>query len=519
MQLVQILDSVPALDYSSGGLQTLNRGYYVYVTEACNIRCNYCFVDDKHNHNHLFDPVSYPREADKEDRVGKVIDWILNDPEGRQSKYIHFFGGEPLIRAKSIARMCEELTRRAATELKGCQITFGITTNGTLLTEENCLMMKKWKIGVQLSLDGSEEGNDVHRQLMGGDQRAQGMTQNQNELTNGKKYGAFKMVKVDNYLKHFGTNARMTLTVHNLKYLNKSVEELSARGFKSFSVIPDSDAGEWLQNNKLEEYRDEIEKLWRYSLEHPEITINFIYDINQKLFKGKTPDHLCQAGRNVIGISVDGALWPCHDFLGKFQKDPAKVRELQIGHIDLGWTTNTTKFEDVKCDSSVKSGAGYDCNTCHAKTVCERGCPYVNYTSSGAIKTVGEMYCRLTRINVDIALRIHMTTGKLDPTKQVAHPLPPSDQIQRVAFQYFKQEAPFGRAHDGTPLLPGPARAKELGLDAVLEPQADGKYAPAAVAGTPLASSQAATFDGERGMSSFITNPGIKIAEGLVARV
>lgn len=504
MQLVQIAQNVPELAFGSAGLRTANRGYYVYMTEACNIRCNYCFVDDKHNHNHLFDPVSYEREAGKDDMLLKVVDWILKDPDGRSSKYVHFFGGEPLIRAKSIDRFCQLMKDRAPIEVPGCSITYGITTNGTLLTEENCLMMKKWNIGVQMSLDGSEEGNDVHRQIMGGDQKAQGMTQNQNEETHGRKYGAFKMVKIDNYLKHFGTNARMTLTVHNLKYLVKSVDDLRERGFKSFSVIPDSDAGEW--NAHLEEYRDQIEKLWLYSLDHPDVLINFIHDVNSKLMKAnEMPEHLCQAGRNVVGISVSGALWPCHDFLGKFSKDPAEVSALQIGHIDQGWTTNTEKFSDLKCDDEIKSGAGHDCKTCHAKTVCERGCPYVNYTSTGVVKTVSEAYCRLTRINVDIGLRMTLRQGKLRSTAPAD--LPVDEVLKVVAYEHFKQTAPFGKNSAGVPLLPGPAVAKSMGLEAVLQRgvgSKNGQLKPPARVG---AETEGVGFDGEQGRSSFISHP------------
>ena len=29
------------------------RGYYVYVTEACNLRCSYCFVKEKTNQRHF----------------------------------------------------------------------------------------------------------------------------------------------------------------------------------------------------------------------------------------------------------------------------------------------------------------------------------------------------------------------------------------------------------------------------------------------------------------------------------
>ena len=130
--LVQILPQATPLEFGLEGLKTQNRGYYIYLTEACNIRCSYCFVSEKHNNRHLWDPVTFDRDSGKEDMVGKIISFIVNDPEGRATKCIHFFGGEPLIRAKSIERICSEITEKLKVVAPNCKITWGITTNGSL---------------------------------------------------------------------------------------------------------------------------------------------------------------------------------------------------------------------------------------------------------------------------------------------------------------------------------------------------------------------------------------------------
>ena len=492
--LVQLqTEPLKPLDFGPGGLTTTNRGYYIYMTEACNIRCSYCFVDDKHNHRHLHDPVSYEREADKVDMVGKIIDFIVNDPNGQMSKYIHFFGGEPLIRAKSIDRICREVNERIKVLLPKCTITWGITTNGTLLTDENCQMMKRNGIGVQLSLDGSEEGNDVHRQLMGGDQAKKRIGHNFSDVeTTGEKYGAFKLVKIANYLKYFGDNARMTLTIDNLRFLNQSIVEMKAMGFKSFSVIPDSDAGSW--DGHWDDYREEVTKLWDRCMQDDTITVNFVKQIMDGLMANKpAPTHLCQAGRNVIGISVDGDIYPCHDFLGKYSKNPQTAHDLQIGHIDKGWTLNTAKFEDVKCDSNVVSGAGYDCKTCHAQSVCERGCPYVNHASEGAVKTVNSTYCRITRINAEIALLMKFKYGKLSENTKLA-PAPVADPRSAIALALFDQQAPYGRGSDGRALLPGPALASQNGWTHLLPGVPASSSVPSSLTLGLAAPSQGATL-------------------------
>lgn len=390
--LVQIQTSPEAFEFGHDVLKTQNKGYYVYVTEACNLRCGYCFVTDKQNDRHLPD-----------DMVEKVLDFIMNDTEGQKSKYVHFFGGEPLIRAKTVDRMAGRLKEWAA-EHK-CELRLGITTNGTMLTEDNCEMLKRHGIGVQLSVDGSEEGHNVHRQIMGGSQVGLAPS------------GAFHLIKFENYFKYFGgksPNCRMTVTPQNLEYLLRSLQELSElHGFKSFSVVGEGDSV-WSKAD-IQRYREMMEKVfhwWATEARKKDIIVNVIKSAMDKLGNRKITDHLCQAGRNVIGITVDGEIFPCHDYSGKFSKDPEQRKSLLLGTITGGYTSNVKNYESHKVfeegELRVKSGAGYDCLTCHARFACEKGCPYMNRSSTGDDWTVSPNYCEFNRIHTDLALRFVM---------------------------------------------------------------------------------------------------------------
>lgn len=440
MDLVQIQNS--PLEFDHNALHSDGRGYYIYTTAACNLRCSYCFVSDKQNDEHMPD-----------DMVDDVIKFITEDPAGRSTKYIHFFGGEPLLRAEAIWKICEGVRKGAPA---GCKVTWGITTNGTLLTEEVCKLLKKYEIGVQLSLDGSEEGNNVHRQIMGGSQVGL------------PPAGAFHLVQIDNYMKYFGSNARMTVTVHNLQFLSKSLQDLKERGFKSFSIIPDTDCGPW--EGHWEEFREEFEKVWWFWLENREtIQINIVNQVLDKLTGDRQcPDHLCNAGRNVIGIGVNGDIWPCHDFLGKFRTNPEEIQKLLIGNVRKGWTPNVKMFENLKVAGVVKSGAGYDCNKCYAAWACDRGCPYVNYTNTGDIRTVNSTYCKVTRIYSEFALKfmsLMRDTYVMKPKKALEKMAPTSqDEIWReIAARYYQQQAPFGKTKSGRALMPGPVTMRSNG--------------------------------------------------------
>jgi uncharacterized protein len=433
---------MPALEYGIQPLPFSNRGYYIYVTEACNLRCNYCFVSDKTNSRHL-----------TPDMADKVLAFVKADACNLKQTYIHFFGGEPLIRPSVVDYLAGQL--RAWSKERNFKLKLGITTNGTLLTRQNCEILKRHDIGVQLSLDGSKEGNNVHRQLMGGAQRGL------------RPAGAFDLVQIENYFEYFGKgrpNCRMTVTIHNVRFLARSIRELHARGFRSFSIIPDADCGAWTEDY-LAQYEAEMASVFEYWATHREIEVNAIEQTIDKLARKRMQPQLCQVGRSILGITVDGDIYPCHDFSGKFSTDPSERAKLLIGNVEKGFTINQLRFSDLATEKA-KSGNGYDCPTCWAKWVCGRGCPYMNYARSGDLLQVNSVYCATTRINVTLALR---WMSVLDDYRF----LQPKDigamrmKLARAVLNSAggEEEAPFGRNKEGKALLPSPARMRQLGFD------------------------------------------------------
>jgi len=431
-----------ALEYGIEPLSFTNRGYYIYVTEACNLRCNYCFVSDKTNNRHL-----------TPDMADKVLTFIKSDGRNLKDTYIHFFGGEPLLQPSMVDYLAGQL--RAWARERSIKLKLGITTNGTLLTTQNCEMLKRQDIGVQLSLDGSKEGNDIHRQLMGGTQCGL------------RPAGAFDLVNIQNYFNYFGRgrpNCRMTVTIHNLRFLAKSIGELHAMGFKSFSIIPDTDCGAWTEDF-LVQYEAEMSKVFAYWATHREIEVNTIEQTIEKLAQKKATLKLCQVGRSILGITVDGNIYPCHDFSGKFSTNPAERAKLLIGHVEKGFTANQHRFSDMDIEKA-KPGNGFDCSTCWAKWVCGRGCPYMNYARSGDIFQVNSVYCAITRIHTTLALQ---WMSALDDFR-LLRPKDITAIRQKLAKAVLnagggEEDAPFGRNKNGRAFLPSPMKMRQLGFD------------------------------------------------------
>ena len=77
---------------------------------------------------------------------------------------IGFYGGEPLLELELIRQVVEYSEKLFA----GKKLTFSMTTNGTLLTEEMIPYLKEHGIKLMISLDGPKEINDQNRVFQGG---------------------------------------------------------------------------------------------------------------------------------------------------------------------------------------------------------------------------------------------------------------------------------------------------------------------------------------------------------------
>jgi uncharacterized protein len=273
-------------------------------------------------------------------------------------------------------------------------VRLGITTNGTLLTLQNCELLKRHQIGVQLSLDGAQRGNDVHRRLMGG-------------TKDDRSFGAFESVQTSNYFEYFGgqrPNCRMTLTVDNLPFLTESIEALHQLGFRSFSIIPDADCGAWT-GDQLSHYEAQMNQVFAYWAAHRDIAVNTVDKTIRQLTRKAARTHLCRVGTTVVGITIDGDIYPCHDFAGRYAADPEQRHKLLIGNVDSGYCRNLANFCDLAVKPDGAAEGGRDCTACWAKWVCSHGCPYMNNARTHDARTVNPAYCAMTRINSSIALR------------------------------------------------------------------------------------------------------------------
>lgn len=134
--------AIKAMDRSSRGVKT----YTILPTTACNARCVYCYEQGM--------KVSTMSES----TADKVIDFILKTKRSEEIT-LCWFGGEPLVAANIINRICMGLNE------KGVSFKSRIITNASLFTPELLdTAVNVWHLKrAQVSVDGSKSDYEARK--------------------------------------------------------------------------------------------------------------------------------------------------------------------------------------------------------------------------------------------------------------------------------------------------------------------------------------------------------------------
>ena len=142
--------------------QTELTNYYPYhmtlnLTNACNLACQYCFVNQENK--------TMPLDIAKKgiDFIWKNLQYHkyeLKDIELTETSSIIFFGGEPLLTFHTVLK---PLVLYMEKTYNLNEFVLQITTNGTLLNKEILDFFNQYHIGMLISFDGIQEIQDKNR--------------------------------------------------------------------------------------------------------------------------------------------------------------------------------------------------------------------------------------------------------------------------------------------------------------------------------------------------------------------
>lgn len=125
------------------------------LTQNCNFRCKYCIYSDDSSVRQR----SHSQQKMSWATAKKAVDFLWEHSIDSPDINIGFYGGEPLIEFPLMKQVVEYSKKK----FYGKNLTFNITSNGTLLSDEIILYMQENNVSLLVSLDGPQEVNDLNR--------------------------------------------------------------------------------------------------------------------------------------------------------------------------------------------------------------------------------------------------------------------------------------------------------------------------------------------------------------------
>lgn len=333
------------------------RNLVMHITEACNLRCDYCYIQKT------------PRVMNRQVAEQSVRFLFDHAPEGDDPLSITFFGGEPLLEPGLIEYIHALASQQGG--VRGREVTFGMTTNATLITAQNAQMIKRLGISVRLSLDGVGDAHDRHRRTISGK-------------------GSFDLIR--RQLGHIAeiesVSVRLTVSPDTAAQLPASIQWLSDHGFNSISFSPVTEA-EWSEES-LAQLLEAQQQLYRIQNASDGVKISHIGKTERAL-AAQGPRWGCGAARGFVAVDPEGYLYPCHRFVGYFRNGETQ----RVGHVARGFDIQRREYYLAANHSSARQGCGHgmfspevpdqekNCQQCQLLPVCGSNCMAVSEYMTG----------------------------------------------------------------------------------------------------------------------------------------
>jgi uncharacterized protein len=328
------------------------------IAQSCNLSCSYCYADEGRFGGH--------KRMMTVDTALAAIDRLLESP-GTERISVGFIGGEPLLNRPVLHASVAYAADRAAR--LGRNISFGITTNGTLLEPDDIALFRSHPFAVTVSLDGPRDLNDSLRRFRNLRSSFDAATDRMRPLL--QDPGCARIA------------ARATITRRDLN-IAEHVDALASAGFCEIGVSPlrtSPDAALALTEDDWPVYLSAVktaaEKEWQRVQRGGDFLFSNLAIALKELHRGAWRTLPCGAANNYVSVSARGDYFSCHRtiddprfFLGSSEAGPshdARQAFVRARRVDTQQPCRT-------CWARYLCGGG-----CHAEVVRSgrAGCDYI----------------------------------------------------------------------------------------------------------------------------------------------
>ena len=347
------------------------------LTTKCNLRCTYCCYSGNYRNTRSHGNISM-----KFKDVDKVLNFI-NINASQRPVIISFYGGESLLEIDILKEFVRKAQLRWEEDVK-----FEISTNGTLLTDENIEYFVNHGFSLFISLDGSASIHDRQR-----------------IYSNGK--GSFEAIRMslksfsDNYPDFYKNNVHLMMTVidvSEMPYIAKEWHEDELLNSKTpiriSSVAPNYSLG--VEKENVDDCLSKYMSILKYYEKHPQYELlrvffeRFLAEwINRPIINLDINENAptCVPNNTKLYIDVEGKIGIC-------EKIPDIYR---IGSLSTGLDFQAINNIADKTATIIKSR----CGKCPVARLCDI-CPNVIDLSDDEMN----VYCHNQRVIQEVKFRI-----------------------------------------------------------------------------------------------------------------
>ena len=369
------------------------------------MQCSYCYAGEK----------SGPDMT--EETADRALGFAIQEADRRGAEHLEiiFFGGEPLLKLDLLCR----IANRAVEAATGLRVSFKMSTNGLLLSEDTIRELSERRVFVSLSIDGGPEVHDHQR-------------------TDCRGRGTFSRLEgvIDRLLEwNPCANVMTVVTPWSADRVDESVRWLYERGFAYITTTLDHSA-EWTRTDFArlrESYRRLSDWYVERTLDRDKLYVSCIDERIRTWTRGPPkPAERCAIGFRHFSIAPSGRLYPCVQFVGDDTDD-----SLAIGDVWHGF--DERRREELFQESEAEKP---ECGGCALQGRCSCWCACVNWQSTGRLDRPSPVVCEHERILMPIADRVASRLWKKrDPSFIHKHYNPAFPVLSLIEQLIIREEA------------------------------------------------------------------------------
>lgn len=265
------------------------------LANTCNMRCKYCYA---HGGVYESEETVMTKETAK-----AAIDFFYAKFDKIAS--FKFIGGEPLMNLEVLKFVCEYIDELKAAGKISKAPSYIVNTNGTILTDEILMLINKYEMRVNFSLDGPGWLNDQARVFVNGKGTSRAVEQNirrLSEATNGRCPTSVDAVYTQ---RHVEQGVSVMDVMHYLK------DELNIPKVHVIPVDAEEGSSYHLKDDKF--YLDAIDEIFADYEGNKAYMFALLKGMIARIkAKAVSPDNMCIGGTELFSVSAVGKIYPCH---------------------------------------------------------------------------------------------------------------------------------------------------------------------------------------------------------------